>query len=410
MVVAFRKAKITTRVVEGLSAGETVGDTSLPGYFVRRQRDAAVYFVRKHAKGKRHFISIGEHGREGWTERRARDQALQIIAALKQGRDPAAERISEKAMPTLAQFAEDFIAQRSSTLKPGTVANYNSLLNKHVAPRNVSGELIRNCLGALKLNVVNHQHVAGMHAKLKVTPRTANHMLAFLSSLYAEAQASGLVPEAHNPTRRVKRYTIQPRQRFLSEDEIGRVGEVLSRAEQDGSEDPYAIAAIRLLILTGCRRDEVLGARWDWIDFERGLLNLPDSKTGAKPVYLSPPALELLHALPRVAGNPHVIVGAKEGGRWVNLRKVWVRVRQRAGIKPTMLSSDKHQEVRLHDLRHSYASLLASGGASLPVIGKLLGHTQPQTTARYAHLSEDSTRLASERAGSSAAAALGKST
>ena len=406
MAGTFRKAKITTRVVGGLSSGETVGDTDLPGYFVRRQRGASVYFVRKHTNGQRHFVSIGEHGREGWTERRARDQALQIIAALRQGRDPAAERISEKGMPTLAQFAEDFIRQRSATLKQGTLSNYRGLLKTHVAPRNDAGHLIRNCLGVLKLDAVSHQHVAGMHAELKATPRAANHMLAFLSSLYSEAQASGFVPEAHNPTRRVKRYTIQARQRFLSEEEIGRVGEVLTQAEQDGSEDPYAIAAIRLLILTGCRRDEILGAHWDWIDSERGLLNLPDSKTGAKPVYLSPPALDLLRALQRVSGNPYIIVGTKEGQRWVNLRKVWVRVRQRAGLQATMLPSGKKQEVRLHDLRHSYASLLASGGASLPMIGKLLGHAQQQTTARYAHLTDDPLRRLSDDLGQRAAALL----
>ncbi|HUS97825.1 MAG TPA: tyrosine-type recombinase/integrase [Hyphomicrobiaceae bacterium] len=406
MTGKFRKTKITTRVVEGLMAGETVADTDLPGYFVRRQTGAATYFVRKYANGQRHFVTVGEHGREGWTERRARDQALQVIAALKQGRDPATERSSAKSMPTLAQFAADFIALRGTTLKKGTLANYRSLLNKQIAPRNGAGHLARDCLGNFKLDALSHRQVAAVHASLWETPRAANHMLAFLSSVYSEAQAAGLVPEDVNPTQRVKRYTIQARQRFLSEEEIGRVGEVLTQAELDGSEDPYAIAAIRLLILTGCRRNEILDARWDWIDFERGLLNLPDSKTGAKPIYLSPPAIALLRTLPRVNGNPFIIVGAKEGQSWVNLRKVWVRVRVRADLQPTIFGNGKIEQVRIHDLRHSFASLLASGGASLPMIGKLLGHSQPQTTARYTHLTDDPLRRLSDDLGKRASILL----
>jgi integrase len=163
---------------------------------------------------------------------------------------------------------------------------------------------------------------------------------------------------------------------------------------------------LRLLIFTGCRRDEILTGRWDWVDYERGLMNLPDSKTGAKTVYLSPPALEVLKRLPRVVGNPHIIVGAKQGQRWVNLRKVWVRVRSRAGLKRTVLSNGKVQEVRLHDLRHSYASLAIDGGASLPIIGKLLGHSQVQTTARYAHLADHPLRRVNDEVGRRAAAAM----
>ena len=187
---------------------------------------------------------------------------------------------------------------------------------------------------------------------------------------------------------------------------MARVGDALEKAEQDGSADRFAIAALRLLIFTGCRRDEILGARWSWVDFDRGFLNLPDSKTGAKPVHLSPPALDVLRALPRIEGNPYIIVGAKAGQRWVNLRKVWVRIRKSAAIEPTVLPNGSVQEVRLHDLRHSFASMLASGGASLPMIGRLLGHSNPQTTARYAHLADDPLRRLSVEVGDRVASAL----
>ena len=234
-------------------------------------------------------------------------------------------------MPTLAEFAENFLEQHSGTLKRGTLANYRSLLITHVGPRDVRRTLRAGCLGRLRLDQVTHQEIAALHRHLRGTPRAANHVLAFLSSLYSEAQAANLVPEGFNPTRRVKRYAVQSRQRFLTETDLARLGEVLIEAEADGSEDHYALAAIRLLIFTGCRRDEILDARWAWVDFERGLLNLPDSKTGAKPIFLSPAALEVLGNLVRIENNPFIIVGKRAGQRWVNLRKVWVRIRERAG-------------------------------------------------------------------------------
>ena len=403
----FRTSKITTRLVEGLAPNQTVMDSALPGFGVRRQGDARVYFVRKHANGRRHYATIGEHGQEGWTEAKARNAALLVIAALRQGRDPAAERTNMRGMPTLAEFGDSFIEQHIGKLKPGTLANYRSLLHTHIAPRDQRGTLKVGCLGRLRLDQVTHQEIAALHRQLQNTPRAANHVLAFVSSLFSEAQAANLVPENFNPTRRVRRYAVQSRQRFLTESELARVGEVLTQAETDGSEDPYAVAAIRLLIFTGCRRDEILDARWSWIDFERGLLNLPDSKTGAKPVLLSPAAIEALKNLARVEGNPFVIVGKRAGQRWVNLRKVWVRIRERADLDPDVLATGKVQQVRLHDLRHSFASLLASGGASLPMIGKLLGHKNHQTTARYSHLSDDPLRRLSEDVGRKVARSYG---
>ncbi len=404
--MVFRRRRITTQVVERLQHGEVVADTDLPGYHVRRQKDARVYFVRKHANARRHFVTIGEHGKEGWTEHKARQAALETIAALRQGKDPAAERAKTRGMPTLAAFGEDFLAGHCAALKRGTVANYRSIQNKHIAPRDDGGHLKTECLGKLRLDHVTTQHVAALHRSLKATPRAANHVLDFLGSLYSRAQAAGLVPDGHNPARRIRRFPIQRRQRFLSAAELARLGAALASAEADGSEDPHAIAAIRLLILTGCRRNEILEARREWIDFDQGLLNLPDSKTGARSVPLSPAALEVLQALPQVAGNPYVIAGARDGHRRKSLRDAWVRIRNRAKLLPLTGPNGRPQELRLHDLRHSYASLLASGGASLPMIGALLGHSNPQTTARYAHLTDDPLRRIAEAAGRKAMATM----
>ena len=147
----FRKAKITTTLIERLGTDETVMDSALPGFGVRRQGDAQVYFVRKHANGRRHYVTIGEHGQQGWTEAKARNAALLVIADLRQGREPAAERARTRGMPTLAEFAQGFLEQHAGKLKRGTLANYRSLLNSHVAPRDQRGTLKAACLGKLRL-------------------------------------------------------------------------------------------------------------------------------------------------------------------------------------------------------------------------------------------------------------------
>lgn len=162
------------------------------------------------------------------------------------------------------------------------------------------------------------------------------------------------------------------RERFLSTDELARLGDAL--AAWPGS--PFAAAAIRLLLFTGARLGEVLGLQWSFINFEKGTPRLPDSKTGAKTLHLPPPALAVLANLPRVSGESHVL-GAKRGTTFVE--EPWRRIRKAAGL----------EDVRLHDLRHSFASIAASEGMGLPTIGKMLGHTQASTTQRYAHLQAD---------------------
>jgi integrase len=172
------------------------------------------------------------------------------------------------------------------------------------------------------------------------------------------------------------------------------VGIALARAERKQTGTPWALAAIRLLIFTGMRRNEVLSLRWQHVNTDRAMLTLPESKTGS--VYLSAPAMAVLTALPRVAKNPFVIVGEKPGRHLVNLRKTWKRICKVARLR----------DVRLHDLRHSFASVGASGGVSLPIIGRLLGHSQGATTERYSHLSADPVRTANEAMGRQIAAML----
>ena len=229
--------------------------------------------------------------------------------------------------------------------------------------------------------------VAALHHGMHAIPYAANHALGILSALFTVAEIWGLRPEGSNPCRHVKRFPEAKRERFLSDEEYRRLGAVLRKAEKTGTESPGAVAAIRLLVLTGCRLSEIMTLRWEDVEPEVAELRLPDSKTGARVVHLGGPAVAVLRGIPRVEGNPWVIAGRRPGSRLASLHYPWGRIRKRAGL----------DGVRLHDLRHSFASGGLLVGENLPMIGKLLGHSQVQTTARYAHLVDDPVKAAADR-------------
>src|SRR5439155_6593777 len=254
------------------------------------------------------------------------------------------------------------------------------------------------------------------------TPFQANRMLAVVGSMYGFASRVGILDEGTNPARRVENFPEHRRERFLTSDELERLGAAIREAETKGIPwkvdeakpnarhlarqenrftrlDPFAAAALRLLLFTGCRLREILHLKWEHVDLERGLLFLPDSKTGRKAIVLNAPALEILADLPRVGS--YVIAGQAAGTAddkpRADLNRPWRAIVKRAGLNG----------LRIHDLRHTHASVGAGLGLGLPIIGKLLGHTQPSTTARYAHLDADPLRRASEHIGTQLAAAMG---
>jgi integrase len=239
---------------------------------------------------------------------------------------------------------------------------------------------------------VTRQDAGKLHHGLRDTPYQANRVLAVLSKMFNLAERWGLRPDGSNPCRHVEKFSERKRERMLSPAELARLGDALT--SYAGS--PYAVAAIKLLVFTGARLGEVLGLRWDWIDIDRGEARLPDSKTGAKTLHLPPPALVVLTKLPRLDNNPHVIVGQTTGAAMVNLEKPWRAIRAAARL----------DDVRLHDLRHAFASVAASSGMGLPIIGKMLGHTQPSTTNRYAHLANDPVKAAAAAVAAKIAAAM----
>jgi integrase len=313
----------------------------------------------------------------------AKTQANKVL----HGGDPGAERSEAAKAPSVAQLAERYMAEHARPKKkPRSAKSDESNLNNHVLP----------ALGPKKAAAITRADISRLHHSMRKTPGAANRVLALLSKMFTLAEKWGLRPDGTNPCRHVERNPERKLERFLSETELARLAEVLVEAERTRTELPSALAAIRLLLFTGARLSEILTLKWEHVDMEGKCLHIPDSKTGAKTIYLPPTGLEVLDSLEQHKDNPYVIVGAKHGSHLVNLRKPWGRIRGRA----------KLDDVRIHDLRHSFASMAVAGGLSLPMIGALLGHTQPTTTQRYAHLAGDPLQQAVNIAGGRIADAM----
>ena len=385
------RGRITKRAVDSLSApvsGETtLWDDALAGFGVRvRPGGAKTYLLMYRAGAGRSSplrkMTIGKHG-SPWTPDTARTEAKRLLGLVAGGADPAAVKSKQREAETIADLAARFLAEHLKTKrKERTVAEYQRLLDRLILP----------AIGMKKVADVTRADIARLHHACRDTPYQANRVLAVLSKMFNLAEMWGIRPDGSNPCRHVERNPERGRERMLSAAELARLGDAL--AAYDGS--PYVPAAIKLLLFTGARLSEILGLQWNYIDIERGEARLPDSKTGAKTVHLPPPALAVLATLDRVEGNPHVILGQKPGTALVNLEKPWRAIRKAAGLP----------NVRLHDLRHAFASIGAAGGDSLLVIGKLLGHSQVATTERYAHFALDPIRAAAASIAGRIASAL----
>lgn len=373
------KAKITKRSIEAVtpSMRDTfVWDSQLPGFGCKvTPAGRRVYVLQTYVKGRLKRITLGQHGKI--TAEQARDLATATLASVLAGDDPTATKRDDRAAPTVNELADRYLAEHAKLhKKPRSVEEDERNLDLHIRP----------ALGTLRVSDVTRQHVAKLHHAMREKPVGANRVLALLSTMFNLAERWGLRQDASNPTRHIQKYKEARRERFLSELELARLGKHLRKTQNAGAELPGVVPAIRLLLFTGARLSEVLTLRWEYIDEERGCIRLPDSKTGAKTIPLNAPALDVLASLPR-DGSPWVICGGKDGRHLVNLEKPWRRIREAA----------KLDDVRLHDLRHSFASVGAASNLSLPVIGGLLGHREAATTKRYAHLADDPLKLASEQ-------------
>ena len=358
--------KISKRTVEALEVQNRDVDhfdDDLKGFGVRvRPSGRKTYFVMMRHKCVMRRFTIGSHG--AVTAEAARLKAKQIISDLAIDKNPTAEQDAVRNSVTVRSLGERFIDEYVPChLKPSTAGEYKRCVEIFINPE----------IGTMKLISIERTDIAKIHHQLRHIPYQANRVLGVLSIMFNLAESWNLRPAFTNPCRGVKKYKEKKRERFLSREELGRLGEAL-RIEEEFA--PSAVACIRLLLLTGCRLGEIQTLKWSYLDLDTCLAFLPDSKTGRKTLYLGSVAVKLLHSIPRRQANPYVISGDVEGQHLTDMQKPWRRIRKLAELP----------NVRIHDLRHTFASSGVALGQGLPIIGKLLGHSQPQTTARYAHL------------------------
>jgi len=405
------RMKLTKQAVDSLrSEGDElrIWDTSVTGFGIRCRSGGKYYFLKyRLPNGRQRWATIGRHG-SPWTVETARKEALRLLGQVMEGEDPVEAKAVQRADLTVSQLCDLYLAQpiiitnRGTAKKESSLAIDGSNIERHIKP----------LLGPVKLRALTRadierfqQDVAVGKSKADVKTKSrgraivsggkgiAARSVAVLSAVLSFALARSL--RADNPARGVRLLSTQRRERFLSFAEIGRVGEALSKLEAEG-ENSTAITAIRLLLLTGCRRGEIIGLQWQWVDFERRCIRFPDSKTGTKTVPLGHPGIDLLRTISIIEGSEFVFPASRGSGHIVGLRSVWAKVKKLADL----------QGVRIHDLRHSFASVAVSAGESLYIVGKILGHRQARTTEIYAHLAPDPVQAAADRAARKIAEAL----
>ena len=385
-------------------------DGDVAGFGMRIYASGAKSFVLVYrtTAGRSRMLTIGPYG--ALTIQQARARAQKEIVRIRDGADPVEERHERLHATTLADVAREYIDVNRARLKPKTVKQYELLLRKHVRK-----------LGRKPVADIAVRDATRLHHALSATPAAANHAVNFLSTVLHWSESQGYRPVNSNPCTAVKRFRESKRERYLTVAEVGALSQALNTALLEGlppaprhqrkpgdpakqkhrpkdlkptPANPYAVAAIRFLLLTGWRSGEACTLRWSDVDFERRLATLQDSKTGRSHRPLGAPALALLSELER--RGEHVFPGEREGEPIKDVKRVWGAVRYAAGL----------EDVRLHDLRHTLASFAVAGGHSLYITGALLGHARPATTARYAHLHDDVRHAAADAVSNAIAEAM----
>jgi integrase len=377
--------KLTDAIVKGLHApasGNRIEyDAELKGFGCRITAAGARSFILNYRtrSGRERRYTIGQH--PAWKVAAARTEAARLKHLIDLGGDPLADLELGRTAPTVA----DLCARYETDHLPKKRAS---------SQRDDRSKIARDILPALrhrKLAEVTFTDVDTIHRAITArgSPYAANRTVALLSKMFSLAERWGWIPKGSNPAQGIERNQEVKRHRYLAADELERLTEALAKHP-----DQHAANIIRLLLLTGARRGEVLAARWDQFDLTIGVWVKPGATTKQKTdhrVPLSAPARRLLSDLYAEAGEgaEHVFPGGRDNRHRVEIKRAWRDLCKAAAI----------DGARMHDLRHTYASMLASANISLPTIGALLGHTQPQTTARYAHLFDDPLRAATERVG-----------
>jgi integrase len=402
-------AKLTKRIVDGAQSTDRdlfFWDSEVAGFGLKvtpggRKVYVCQYRVGGGRRGVSRRYSIGVHGAP-WTVEKARKEARRLLGLVANGSDPVADVRHKRATPTVSELCELYLSEGCSTKKESTLATDRGRIERHIKPllgrkpvSEVTRADVRRFLNDVAKGKTRADIKTGRRGRAIVEggQGTATRTVGLLGGIFSFAQGSGLRED--NPVRGVKRFPDRKSERFLSSVELAKLGRALTGLEGAGS-NPSAIAIIRLLALTGARKGEISNLRWSEVDFERAFLRLGDSKTGQKIVPVGAPALQLLASLPRDSNSQFVFPAAFGGGRFQGVDKVWRKIRVQADLSA----------LRLHDLRHSYASMGIATGDALPIIGALLGHADVKTTARYAHLADDPVKAAADRISGAMANAL----
>jgi integrase len=379
--------KLTKRLIDQLASEASdyfVWEPDVPGFGVRVYASGRKSYLIQYrdVSGRTRRLALGPHG--VLTPEQARALAQTHLARVRAGGDPAQEKKTARAQPTVQAFVTQWLEAQTPRLRPTTLYNYHSMCTRHILP----------ALGTLTLAALTRADVQALHVRLAGTPTQANRVLALCSALLQVAETWGLRPEGSNPARRILHFREVARERYLTPTELARLGAVLTRAQLEGLASSWTVALIRLLLMTGARWGEIRTLRWEWVDWSRGTARLPESKTGAKTLYLFPGALGVLRGLdPQAHG---LALPGLRGKPRAHPRTQWLRICTAAEI----------DNLRLHDLRHTFASFGATLGLSLQVVGRLLGHADTQTTQRYAHLAPDPVAQAARLVGEALERAL----
>lgn len=377
--------RLTKAAVKDLGAtgkAEFYWDEEVPGFGLRVAPGGTKAFVVQYRDGhttKRRTIG----GVEMIALDRARNVARDMLAAVRLG-----EVIPERktAGPKFGDVLDDFLRYADAKKAPRTAADYRDRASRHIRPT----------FGEKALKAIKRSEIERWHEERSSTPRTANYALAIMVAVFSYAVRMKIIADAEHPARGIEKFGENKRTRYLDLDELAEFGKALATLEAERKVSPWAAAALRLLVLTGARSGEILSLRWSFVDVPGAALRLPTSKTGAKTIKLSGAAVTVLQSIPRVDGVEWVIAGRRHGEAMTSLQRPFGAVCEKAGIVG----------LRVHDLRHSAASIATSAGVGLAVVGALLGQSQAWTTQRYSHVHDDAERGAAEAIAAKAAPLL----
>jgi len=381
--------RLNKRTIDALEATDKdyfIWDATLPGFGLRVLPSGRKSFLIQYRDkaGRTRRKGLGRFGTV--TAEEAKAEARELLSSVSRGHNPAEEAKRKRAALTVSELCERFMEEYVPThCKESTAKEYRRCVDLFINP----------AIGSDLAEDITRAEVSDLHHKHRDKPYQANRTLGVLSVLFNQAEIWGIRPDGSNPCRHVKKYEEKKRERYLSPEEFKRLGETLNKLEAEGVESRSAINCIRLLILSGARLGEIQTLKWEYI--KGNVAYLPDSKTGAKRLPLGSAAQAILKGIERIDGNPYVITGTLPGSHLTDMQKPWRRIRKAAKI----------EDVRIHDLRHSFASVAVGGGESLPMIGKVLGHSQVQTTARYAHLADDPVQASADKVSEEIAKLMG---